>query len=131
MYEMYEKIRRLCFDNNVTMTKMCADTGIARTTISTLRQGRAIGMKPSTIQKIADYFGVEPSELTETYSITIPASDTDEADSNALTADEMIDYMQELKDRPEMKLLFKAAKTATREEIEAVVNLLNAKQKGE
>jgi len=36
------------------------------------------------------------------------------------------EYLQQLRDRSEMKMLFKSAKTATKEQIEAIVKLLDS-----
>ena len=36
------------------------------------------------------------------------------------------EYLQELRDRSEMKMLFKSAKTASKDQIEAIVNLLES-----
>ena len=132
MYELYERIRKLCFDYGTTTTKMCADTGISRSTISTLRQGRAVGMKPSTLKKIADYFDMTVDELLDginapTYTQTAKEVLLPEPMPDAeVTASDMIDILTSVKERPEMKALFKSAQNASPDQIKTIVQLLDS-----
>lgn len=133
MDDMYNRIKRLCFENNTNITQMCRDTGIGRNTIMSLNQtGRVIGMKPATLKKIADHFGITVEELTGESAVqtepkpAMPAQSKEFSDA----AVELIDILQELKDRPELKILFKSAQGASSEQILATSKLLSS-MKGE
>lgn len=67
------------------------------------------------MQMLADYFGILKSDLTE------------EKIESQLTDDiELQEYLEQLKTRPEMKMLFKTAKNSTKEDIEKTVKIIEA-----
>lgn len=63
MYDLYEKIEVLCRERGVKVGKMCADIGMYRSMMSDLKNGRKNKLEASTLQKIADYFGVSVDYL--------------------------------------------------------------------
>lgn len=81
--------------------------------------------KSDTLKKIADYFGVsvdyllgsEPKEKA-------PVAETEDAD-------ELNELLQELKTRPEMKMLFSLAKGATKEDVELAITIIERMRRDE
>ena len=76
------------------------------------------------LSKIADYFGVSVDYLLgrEEKSSVPPAVSTDD--------EELIEYLEELKTRPEMRMLFSLSKNATKEDVEDAVRIIEALRKG-
>ena len=63
MADMYKKIDELLAQKGISGAKMSADLGMSRSFMTEVRKGRAKSIKIETAKKIADYFGVEVSEL--------------------------------------------------------------------
>lgn len=104
----------------------CNNKGVSPTAVvTTLRiSGGSItkwkkGSKPNdtTIAKIADYFEVSPEYFFESGMEKVPN-------------DELSEYLEELKNRPEMRMLFSLAKGATKEDVEQAVAIIEALRKG-
>ncbi len=55
---MYEKIQELCNKKNIKVAQLCRETGIPKSTISELKQGRTKTLSTQNLSKIAMYFGV-------------------------------------------------------------------------
>lgn len=67
------------------------------------------------MQMLADYFGILKSDLTE------------EKIESTLTDDiELQEYLEELKNRSEMRMLFKSLKGTTKEDVERTVKIIEA-----
>lgn len=59
---MYDRIKTLCIQLNITLTQMCADNGISYSLYSDWKRGRRTP-KDSTLERIAAYLGVSLSYL--------------------------------------------------------------------
>lgn len=103
----------LCAKNELKPNQVAQQIGIASGTITKWKQGAK--PRDPQLKKIADYFGVSMSYFLE--------SDPAEA------RDELTEYLEELKTRPEMKMLFSVAKGATKEDIEKAVAIIEALRK--
>lgn len=92
---MYERFEELCNKKNVTAYKVCKETGIQTSTISSWKKGRYIP-KREKMSKIASYFDVtveylmgedeEPSEPTNIIS--------DGQKNESVISDEEIDLLK-------------------------------------
>ena len=70
----------------------------------------------SSLKKLADYFGVTVAYLLG-----------EEEKAPLINGDaELTDYLEELRTRPEMRMLFSAAQGATKEDIERAVKIIAA-----
>ena len=58
MYDLYKTIQELCKSQKLTVSKMCLDLGMSKSTMSDLKYGRKKTLSSSTLAKIADYLGV-------------------------------------------------------------------------
>lgn len=89
--------------------------GLSKSTISMYELGER---EPSLeiLEAIADYFNVDMNTLT---------------DSKASTElnQELQEYLEELKNRSEMRMLFSLAKNATKEDVLQAVKIIEALQK--
>lgn len=55
---MYEKIQDLCDKKRIKIAQLCRDTGIPKSTISELKQGRTKRLSTQNLMKVAQYFNV-------------------------------------------------------------------------
>lgn len=58
MSELYNRIERLCENNQINITTMCKNSGASRASLSDLKMGRKQSLSADTLSKIASYFGV-------------------------------------------------------------------------
>ena len=114
--ERYEEILR---QRGTPKMQMYRDCGITDAAVSQWRQGKTSPSNRS-INKIASYLGVTPEWLKTGIGNEKPATDKD---------DELNAYLEELRTRPEMRMLFKLSKGATKEEVEQAVKIIEALRK--
>jgi transcriptional regulator with XRE-family HTH domain len=124
MGTVYENIARLCAERGISASRLCTDLGISRSTITELKSGRAKTMSYDKAAKIAQYFEVSVDAILGAGG---PAVQAETADGDVVYLDrETMEYLEELRTRPEMKMLFKLSKNTTRKEIEALVKMVEA-----
>lgn len=151
---LYERIELLCREKGVSKGKMCSDIGISQGAISDLKAGRKKSLSAQSLAKIAKYFGTSIAYLLGDMDDPLPAAATpflpDESDSSYLDFiedgytgvafpsrkatvtlssddfDELADLWNTLKDRPEIKMLFKSANGASKEQVVAVAKMLDS-----
>lgn len=95
--------------------KFYKESGISSATMSQWRK-RVYSPSSAAVKKVEDYFGIELSiEQKEK-----PLINGDE---------ELTEYVQMLKTRPECRMLFQLSKNATKEDVEAAVRIIEALRK--
>lgn len=100
-----------------TQNDLVRDLKITASTVSDWANGKKYS-RVDKMQMLADYFGVLKSDLTE------------ERQESELTDDiELQEYLEELKNRSEMRMLFSLAKGATKEDVMQAVKIIEALQK--
>lgn len=62
---LYEVIEQLCFDRGINVTELCNGTGIARSVLTDLKNGRSKSLSMNKIWKIAQFFGVSTDSFFE------------------------------------------------------------------
>lgn len=118
MATVYETILQLCREKGITPGKMCNDLGYSRNTMTALKNGRSTTLKLDKAQRIAEYFGVSVDFLLGIES---------EKEKLLVNEDEeLTEYLEELKTRPEMRMLFSLTKGATKEDVERAVRIIEA-----
>ena len=100
--------------NNKSQSDIVDDLGITASTVSDWANAKKYP-RVDKMQMLADYFGVLKSDLTEEHQ---EARITDDI--------ELQEYLEELKNRSEMRMLFSLAKKATKEEVEKAVKIIEA-----
>ena len=100
--------------NNKSQADIVEDLQITASTVSDWANGKKYP-RVDKMQMLADYFGIMKSDLTE------------EKVESQLTDDiELQEYLEELKNRPEMRMLFKTAKGSSKEDVEKTVKIIEA-----
>ena len=118
-YSVEEIIRRLkeCIDESgYTYEQLEKKTGISRSSIQRYANGVTAKIPVDAIQTIAEALGV-----TAEYILG-----WEDRDGISNEDKELQEYLEELKNRPEMKMLFKTAKNSTKEDIEKTVKIIEA-----
>ena len=111
MYEVFVKLLKL---QGVRVSDVSRATGIASSTFTDWKKGRT-KPKPDKLQKIADYFNVSIEYLLTGEDASVSEED-----------DELREYLEELRQRPEMRMLFSVSKGATKSDIEKTVKIIEA-----
>lgn len=121
MATLYERLDALCKERGVKGGRMCTDLGISKSLMTDLKSGRKKGVNAETAQKIASYFDVTVGYLLgEEVQKEKPLVNDDE---------ELTEYLEILKTRPEMRMLFQISKDATKEDVEQAVRVIEAIRK--
>ena len=153
MSNLYERLELLCEKKGITRAQMCKDTGVSQGNITDLKMGRRQSFSAKTLARIARYFDVPIAYLLGDMDEPLPAAANpnlpfDEkplldavedgyvgvgfpTSKGTLTItsedfDELAELWNELKARPEMKMLFKSASGATKEQIQSVAKMLDS-----
>lgn len=108
MYEIFEQLLQL---RGVSAYQVSKETGISQATLSSWKKG-TYTPKQDKLQKIADYFGV-----TVDYLLGNDPSTTKEDI-------ELQNYLEELRMRPELRMLFSLTKDAKKEDVEKAVKII-------
>ena len=112
----YDIYQNLCNEINKSPSRVALDLGINKASVTYWKKE---GKTPNTeiLQKVADYFNVSVDYLLEKENEkTSPADLTED--------DELNIYLEELKNRKEMRMLFKLAAGATKEDVEKAVAII-------
>ena len=120
MATLYDNIVMLCESRGIKGGKMCTDIGISKGLLTDLKMGRRSGVSAVTAQKIASYFGVSVGYLLGEEEKEKPLVNGDE---------ELTEYLEMLKTRPEVRMLFQLSKDATKEDVEKAVAIIEAIRK--
>ena len=119
MTNMYQVIENLCEKKGTNVTAMCRETGISRSVMSELKSGRTQTLSAANTEKVAKYFGVSVGVVMGENAPGVP----DEA------MPEIMEYLEQLKTRQEMRTLFRLAQGATKEDVEKAVKIIEALKK--
>lgn len=121
---LYDSIMRLCAKRGISGYRLAEDLAISKSIFTDLKMGRKKGLSADIAAKIADYFGV-----TVTYLLTGGQQDNQFVQPQKTPPGEdaeLTEYLEDLRERPEMKMLFSLAKNATKEDVEASVRIIKA-----
>lgn len=117
MNNLYNVISTLCESHGIKPGKMCSDIGISRGNISDLKMGRIETLSTASLAKIAEYFNVSVDYLLGSEQREKPLVNGDE---------ELTEYLEELRTRPEMRMLFQLTSKATKADVEKAVKIVEA-----
>lgn len=112
----YDRFIELCKQKGVSPTRAALEAGISKSLVSKWKSNAAKEPSPEVLRKIADYFGISPYEVLE-------AKEEKPLDSED---QELNEYLEMLRTRPEMKMMFQLAKGATKEDVEKAVRVIEA-----
>ena len=115
-FMFYDNFVRLCNAAGRSPSSVATEIGLSRASVSGWKNGKM--PTDATAMKLADYFGV---------SVDYLLGNSDEKEKPAATEDdELNEYLEELKTRPEMRMLFSLAKGATKQDVEQAVAIVEA-----
>ena len=109
----------LCNKQHKSPNAVCAELNFSTATATKWKNGAT--PRDTTLQKIANYFGVTTDYLLTGTSTPFKDADTDN--------DELDQYLEELRNRPEMRMLFSLAKGASKEDVERAVAIIEVLRK--
>ena len=105
-----ERIEALLKERGISGSRMSADLGMSR----------AKGVSAENAARIAEYLGVSTDYL-------LGNAEREEPEGDA----ELAEYLEELKNRPDKRMLFSVTKNATKAQIEAIVRMIEEMQQGQ
>lgn len=117
-----ERIRELRLQHGITQEELASYLNTTKQTIYKYETGIITNIPLDKIEKLANKFNVSASFLA--------GWDDESTDSANAVDDDINSILQELKDRPEMKILFSASSKATREDIIRAAKFLDAMADG-
>ncbi len=111
-----QQLSKLMDSRALTNYQLAKDLDIHPTTVANWLSGKIPRKK--TLSILADYFGVSVDYLLgNAENEKKPLINEDE---------ELTEYLEELKNRPEMRMLFSLTKGATKEDVEKAVRIIEA-----
>ena len=112
----FDRFKQLCDLKGVSIYKAATEIGLNRAAANKWKAGSI--PNGQTVAKLAEYFGVSVGYLLgEEEQKEKPLINDDE---------ELTEYVQMLKTRPEMRMLFQLSKDAIKEDVEAAVRIIEA-----
>ncbi len=109
----FDNYCKLCEKNGFSPTGAALEIGISRGTVSAWRNTGRLP-QASQLRKIAEFFNVTTDTLL-TFGTAKKSED-----------DELGEYLNDLKNREDMRILFSLARSATKEEVMQAVKIIEA-----
>lgn len=121
MGTLYENIKELCEEKGIAPSNFGAEITGSKAFMTELKKGRKKGVSAETAKKIADYFGVSVDRVLygkrEDAHIRMDGEDLGE-------------WLEDLRTRPETKALLSASRGMTKEQVEKMANFITEMKKG-
>ena len=115
METIYERIRRLRQENNMSQDELAKKTGYtSRSTINKIEAGK-IDISRAKIKFFADALGVTPAYLMGW---------EEESEQGYYTDPEVAEYAEELRTNPELRVLFSSSRNLTKEQMQEAYNFI-------
>ena len=121
---MAERIKELRLAAGLTQEELGEKIGLQKSAIAKYENGRVENIKRSTIQAMADLFGVKPSYI-------LGFDEEEEEPAGYYLDQEAAEIAQEVYDRPELKMLFDASRKVSAEDLRFVVEMIDRMAKKE
>ena len=112
----FERYAELCKSNGETPNSVAKLIGASSGSVTAWKNGTE--PRYSTVVKIADHFCVSTDYLLGKEEKPLVNND-----------EELTEYLEELKNRDEMRMLFSVTKNCTKEEVEQAVRIIEALRK--
>ena len=110
----YDLYCELCKRKGVTPTRAAIEMGLSKSTPTAWKK-QGITPQAAQLQKIADYFGVSVDYLCGKKEKPLVNDD-----------EELTEYLEQLRTRPELKMMFQLTKDASKEDVEKAVKVIEA-----
>lgn len=113
----YDKFVQICNERGITPSRAAIEAGLSKSTVTKWKTSPNAKPTGAAIDKLCKYFGITVAELLGEDQKEKPLINGDE---------ELTEYVQMLKTRPECRMLFQLSKNATKEDVEAAVRIIEA-----
>jgi len=118
LFVFFDRFKELCDSRGVTPTKAATEAGINKSAVTYWRNHPDSKPSGQIAEKLCSYFKISMSELY---------GDFPQKEKPLVNGDEeLTEYLEELRTRPEMKMLFQLTKDATKEDVEKAVRVIEA-----
>ncbi len=117
----YENFEKLCEKHKTNPSQVSKATGISTATFTSWKKG-VYTPKNDKLQKIAEHFGVSLAYLMGAENEEPNAIDKE--NNPIVLDDDVLELLEELKNRPEMKTLFQVSRKASKEDILKTVKII-------
>lgn len=116
-----KNLSNLLARNQKTQADLVADLRLNKSTVSTWVNGTKMP-RMNKIEQLANYFGVEKSDLIE---------DKSDTNDSYYIDPEVAEYAEIVKSNPDLRLLFDASKDMSKDDIDFVINTIEMLKKRE
>lgn len=110
----YDRFSKACKEKGTTPTSVVKAVGLSTGGMAHWKKGAT--PKIDTLRKLADYLKVDVNDLLDDDQKEKPVEDDGLVNGDT----ELTEYLDELRNRSEMRILFSVTKDAKKEEIEAL-----------
>lgn len=118
--DLLERVKELCSERGISQRKLESELELSNGASSKWNKSSPSG---EVLQKIADYFDVSTDYLLGRTDIKNPADRI----SEVLEGDEELSvFWDDMKERPELKMLFKQTKDLSPKAIQQVIRIIKA-----
>lgn len=112
----FDIFQDLCSKKGVKPGRACSEMGLSRSLAAKWKSTGTEKPSADVLEKMSDYFEMSIDEILG-YKKEKPIINGDE---------ELTEYLEELRTRPEIKMLFQLTKSATKEDVEKAVKVIEA-----
>ena len=114
----YDRYVILCKEKGVAPSTAAVDAGISKSLVTKWKTNNVDVPSADVLKKLSSYFNIPVSELL---------GEEEQKEKPLVNGDkELTEYLEVLKTRPEMRMLFQLSKDATKEDVEAAVRIIEA-----
>ena len=114
----YDRFVFLCAQRGISPSRAAVEAGLSKSLVTKWKTNQTDVPSPDALRKLSKYFGIPVSELI------------DEEEKPLVNGDEeLTEYLEILKNRPEVRMLFQLSKDATKEDVEQAVRIIEALRK--
>lgn len=114
----YDRFVKLCDARGISPSRAAIEAGLSKSTVTKWKTTPSASPTGAAINKLSKYFGISISELL---------GEDEKKEKPLVNGDqELTDYLEMLKNRPECRMLFQLTKNATKEDVEAAVRIIEA-----
>ncbi len=124
--EIGARIKQRREELGYTLQQVADQIGVARSTIQRYESGAISKIKQPVITAIAGALDTQPGWLTGEQESGAPANTGTSAKQPLVLDDETISIIDELRTRPEMRILFSVSQKASKEDILMAVRIVKA-----
>ena len=117
----FDRFEALCKAKGIKPGRACIDMGLSRSLAAKWKATKTEKPSADALEKMSAYFGISIEKILSGEDTTEQPSEDPELD----------DILEQLKNRSEMRMLFKLATNATKEDVLQAVRIIEAIRKKE